>query len=115
MIMTSAVAVLQEYHVTLQQPPTPQQLQLLRAGTTVEGVHCQPKLVQVLNTSGSSISNSSSGKGGNISTSRSSRGSGRSVVRIDVSEGKKHEVGGTTPDIVELDTLTLMMGKKRFR
>lgn len=78
--------MLQEYHVTLPTCPTPQQLQLLRAGAKVEGVHCQPKLVAVITQSANNISGSSSKKG-------SSNASGRSVVRVDVSEGKKHEVG----------------------
>jgi 16S rRNA U516 pseudouridylate synthase RsuA-like enzyme len=94
---------LQEYRVTLPQQPTQQQLRLLKAGTTIEGVHVVPKRVQLLQppsvaagsahqgpARGSSSSSSSSSSSGNAGVRRSA--DGRCVLCIEVSEGKKHEV-----------------------
>jgi 16S rRNA U516 pseudouridylate synthase RsuA-like enzyme len=122
----------QEYWVTLPQDPTQQELQQLRAGTTIDGVHVVPKVVQILRRAASSSSDdegaaaaaaaagqrssrhgssSSSSKGGKREGSSSEeeggvvKGVGGSreklsiggkgcVLRVDVSEGKKHEVRG---------------------
>lgn len=67
--------------MTLPQQPTQQQLQQLRAGTTIEGVHVTPKLVKVLQ------------QPAEQSPSPRGRLRGRCVVQVEVSEGKKHEVG----------------------
>lgn len=103
------------------QPPTPHQLQLLHAGTVIDGVLVVPKAVRVLgnsnNTTSPTATNSVSssdtegaaagaptGRGqrrvglGRTNSSRTGSGSsgsstgGRCVLQLDVSEGKKHEV-----------------------
>jgi 16S rRNA U516 pseudouridylate synthase RsuA-like enzyme len=90
---------LQEYRVTLPQPPTQQQLQLLKAGTTIEGVHVVPKRVQLLQPP--SVANGaaqqvparrSSTSSSSSNTAVRGRPDGRCVLCIEVSEGKKHEV-----------------------
>lgn len=103
---------LQEYRVTLAQDPTPKQLQLLRAGTVIEGTHVVPKVVKIRQScqqptsaaapaAGSGVhpgSGGSSSSSGGSSQRGSSGGSsrveatGRCVLQLDVSEGKKHEV-----------------------
>lgn len=115
------IDALQEYWVTLPQDPTPKQLQLLRAGTVIEGVQVVPQVVKVLQSSsttqqqyvqqtaatqavqGSENSrrngsgrHSSGGRGGRCGGGgRGTAGDapGRCVLQLDVSEGKKHEVG----------------------
>lgn len=107
--------LLQEYWVTLPQDPTTKQLQLLHAGTGIDGVQVVPKFVKILQSSQQSTPASGTaavgagaaskgggatvgGRGGGRSSRRSSNGSpgdgaGRCIVQLDVSEGKKHEVG----------------------
>lgn len=93
----------QEYWVTLQQDPTQQQLQLLRAGTVIEGVHVVPKVVRIRQSASPEVGKEEGhtdmqqrGKGSRsrhqCNSSSSSRQRGRCVVQLDVSEGKKHEV-----------------------
>jgi len=106
----------QEYWVTLPEDPTEQQLKLLRAGTVIEGVHVAPKLVKLRQSSSNSTAGDAGAAGGSAkpsdavqgrqqdrraSSSSSSRAGsarqvskkGRCVLQLDVSEGKKHEVG----------------------
>ena len=90
--------------MTLLQEPTPQQLQLLRAGTEIEGVPVVPKVAKILQSSsaaataggqGSAAAAAAAAGGGRRgSSSRGGGGDsrGRCVLRLDVSEGKKHEV-----------------------
>jgi 16S rRNA U516 pseudouridylate synthase RsuA-like enzyme len=88
--------------VTLPQDPTQQQLQLLRAGTEIEGVRVVPKVAKILQRSSAATSGgqgaAAAAAGGRRGASSSSRGGGsgdsrgRCVLRLDVSEGKKHEV-----------------------
>jgi hypothetical protein len=98
------------------QDPTPKQLQLLRAGTVIEGTHVVPKVVRVRQSSqqptaaaagaagsgaqprsgssgGSSRRGSRSSGGSSSRSSSRAEGAGRCVLQLDVSEGKKHEVG----------------------
>jgi pseudouridine synthase len=102
----------QEYLATVSSAPTQQQLAALRAGAAVEGVMCVPKLVKVVSGGGdgqgqqqqqqqqrgasNSSSNSSSSSSGRSSGagggSGRGGGGGGAVVRVVVSEGKKHEV-----------------------
>jgi hypothetical protein len=104
--------------VSLPQDPTAKQLQLLRAGTVIDGVQVVPKVVKVLQSSqqpgpasgpaagagaGAAVKGGSAavaGRSGGRSSRRSSiGGSGdgdgaeRCILQLDVSEGKKHEVG----------------------
>eukprot|EP00879_Flechtneria_rotunda_P023709 GHRR01025100.1.p1 GENE.GHRR01025100.1~~GHRR01025100.1.p1 ORF type:complete len:198 (+),score=68.35 GHRR01025100.1:1583-2176(+) len=69
--------IIKEYWAALAQQPTPGQLRLLRAGTTIEGVHVRPKLVNM---------RPAAAAGSKGSTNK------RAAVQIHVSEGKKHEV-----------------------
>lgn len=92
----------QEYLATVAAPPTAQQLSALARGAEVEGVLCVPKLVEVMGAqqqqpqrqqqSYSSGSDSSGGGGGRGGGRSGAGGGGRHIVRIVVSEGKKHEV-----------------------
>ncbi|WIA40579.1 hypothetical protein OEZ86_013920 [Tetradesmus obliquus] len=92
--------ILKEYRVTLPQLPMQQQLQLLKAGTTIEGVRVVPKRVHLLQppsvaagTAQQTPAQRSSSSGGGSSSSSSRAGpDGRCVLSIEVSEGKKHEV-----------------------
>jgi 16S rRNA U516 pseudouridylate synthase RsuA-like enzyme len=89
---------LQEYRVTLPQQPTQQQLQLLKAGTTIEGVRVVPKRVHMLQSpsvaDGSAQQAPARGGSSSSSSNAAARGrpDGRCVLCIEVSEGKKHEV-----------------------
>jgi 16S rRNA U516 pseudouridylate synthase RsuA-like enzyme len=85
--------------VTLPQQPTQQQLQLLKAGTAIEGVHVIPKRVQLLRPPSVAAGSAQQGpaRGSSSSSGSSNAGvrrsaDGRCVLCIEVSEGKKHEV-----------------------
>jgi hypothetical protein len=154
------VSLLQEYWVTLPQDPTQKELQLLRAGTAIDGVRVVPKVVQILRRASSSQSDEDAavdaaaggpagqyssrrgggGKGGKRESSSSSSseeavgmakgvGDGRReklsiggkgcVLRLDVSEGKKHEVRqaaaaaecrGCVKQAAEYSPATLLLG-----
>lgn len=101
--------------MTLPEDPTEQQLKLLHAGTVIDGVHVAPKLVKLRQSSSDSTAGDAGAAGGaakpsggvqgrqqdrRASSSSSRAGSarqvsknGRCVLQLDVSEGKKHEVG----------------------
>jgi 16S rRNA U516 pseudouridylate synthase RsuA-like enzyme len=79
----------------LPQQPTQQQLQLLKAGTTIDGVRVIPKRVQLLQPPSVAAGSAPQGPArGSSSRNAGVRQSaeGRCVLCIEVSEGKKHEV-----------------------
>jgi len=89
----AAAAALQEYHVTLPQLPSQQQLQQLHAGIMIDGWQVQPKHVEVLRASpDATVAAAAEGNSLRLPQQQQRRQQQRVVLRIDVSEGKKHEV-----------------------
>ncbi|GBF99553.1 hypothetical protein Rsub_12359 [Raphidocelis subcapitata] len=118
-VIHPSAGLTKEYLATVARPPTAQQLAALRRGTEVDGVMCVPKVAEVVSAGPGSANGASgsgrgggrggggggggAGSGGSGTAPAAGRGAalrdsgaaaprGGAVLRIVVSEGKRHEV-----------------------